>query len=43
MVVKFSELSLMLKIGIIGGITYLIVYGVSFTIGFIQGIIEGRL
>lgn len=37
--IRFRDLSIVLKLGIIGGIIALIFYVLSFLIGFIQGLL----
>lgn len=38
--ISFKELNWKLKVGIIGGWVVLIVYSISFMVGFVIGIIE---
>lgn len=38
--IKFKQLSIWLKLGTIGGIAALVIYVVSFLIGFIEGVLE---
>lgn len=38
--IKFKDLNIWLKLGVIGGVIYLITFGISFLVGFVSGVLS---